>query len=263
MIRVLVLIAAVGFLLSVVTISAAIAIAGPEAMARGAWTWNFGPGGRWEHRRGWADEAGPQTVREIPWTGGGRLIVDIPAEIAYTQSEGPAKLTLSGSKGAVEAVVLEDGRLRFAPGRHRWGRVRVVMTAPNVERFDVRGDSDLRIEGYRRKALTLDLSGDSEVAARGETTSVALDISGSAKADLGQLKTEAAEIGISGSGEAMIAPTESARIEISGSGDVTLLTRPRRLDTEVSGSGRIHQAQEGEPAPSPSATPPAKPPART
>ena len=55
---------------------------------------------------------------------------------------------------------------------------------------------------------------------------------------------------IDGSGEATLAPTGAANINISGSGDVTLLTRPAKLESTVSGSGSIRQKDTSGPSPS-------------
>ena len=59
--------------------------------------------------------------------------------------------------------------------------------------------------------------------------------------DLSELKAARADIDISGAGSATVGPTDSARVQISGMGDVNLLTRPKQLETHVSGAGRIRQ----------------------
>ncbi len=260
MIRVLVMIAVSGFVLSVATLSTAIAIGGPEALSHAAW--KFGPGHHWAigeerwDRDSSHGEAGPQSSRELAWTGGDTLEVEVPAEIRYTQAPGPAKLTISGSKRAVDDVEVRNGRIDYQHGHGRhWARLVITMTAPDISRFGLQGSSSLAIEGYRQPRLRLDLSGNAEVTAKGEADVVELDISGSAEADLGQLKTKGADVAISGSGDATVAPTEWAKVDISGAGDVTLTTRPTKLETDISGSGSLHQ-QDGEAAsPSPSQSP--------
>ena len=272
MIRVLVMIAVTGFLVSVVTLSTAVAIGGPEIFTDSVWNRWVGSDGHWgwssdDHgsRRwgyGWSHDAGPDGTREVAWTGGDTLDIDLPADVTYTQAPGPGKLTISGPQREVENVEVQDGHVSFRRHGRHWGDLTIVMTAPGVTRFDLSGSGKLDIEGYRQDKLSLDISGDSEVSAKGEAKSLALSISGSGSSDLSDLKVADANVEVDGSGDATLAPTGAAIIDISGSGDVTLLGRPAKLESNVSGSGSIHQKDSaqasGSPPPSP-APPPAKP----
>jgi len=247
---VLVMIAVAGFLVSLVTLSVAVGIAGPQAIANGAWEWTPGGWGvNWnDHRRhhGWrnyGEDEGPQTSREIAWSGGESLAFDLPADVQYTQAPGPAKLTVSGPSGAVNDVELEDGRIEY--GREHDAHLTITVTAPAVTRFEMQGSGDLTIANYRQDRLDLDLEGSGGVKASGEAKAVRLNISGSADADVGAVKASSAVVDVEGSGDATVAPTDSADVTISGSGDVTLLTRPARLQSSVSGSGRVLQRDGG------------------
>jgi putative autotransporter adhesin-like protein len=269
MIRVLVMIAVTGFLVSVVTLSTAIAIGGPEIITRGAWN-GWGPdawGSGWSSNgHGWHfnynddDDRGAQGSREMAWTGGDTLDVDVPADITYTQAPGAAKLTVTGPQRALDNLVLEDGHLRFTHGRYRRSDLVIVMTAPAVTHFDLGGSGRLAIAGYKQDKLSINVSGDAEVSAKGETKAVELSIAGSGDTDLSDLKVSDANVDIEGSGQATLAPTGVANVNISGSGDVTLLSRPAKLESNVSGSGSIHQ-KDGSAA-SDAPTPPASSKAR-
>lgn len=268
MIRVLVMIAVTGFLLSVVTLSTAVAIGGPDLLSRGAWNWgrwstdgDFSLNGHhWNHDGDWA-ASGPQTSREIAWTGGDTLDIDIPADVQFSQAPGPGKLTISGPKSLVDAVELDGGRLTFRNHSHlRSGDLTIVMTAPAVTRFEIEGSGKLDIAGYRQDKLNVEVSGDGDVTVAGEAKAVSLNISGSGSADLGAVKAQDADVEIDGSGDATLAPTQSAKIDVSGSGDVTLLTRPPRLESNISGSGTVDQRDQSSapsisPSPSPSPSP--------
>jgi hypothetical protein len=257
MMRVLVIIAVTGFLVSVVCLCAAVGIAGPEAIARGGWEWNFDhyfDGWENHHRHHWdRDDSGPQTTREIAWTGGDSLDVDLPAEVKYTQGPGPAKLTVTGPRDAVADVEIEDGQIRFRHDHDDDENLTIVMTAPSVSHFAMSGSGNLAIMNYKQDKLTLDLSGDADVTAKGEAGAVDLSISGSGDADLGEVKAQSATVNIEGSGGARLAPTDAAKIEISGSGGVTLLTNPPKLESNISGSGSVRQ---GEPSTASSSAPP-------
>ena len=97
--------------------STAIAIGGPEIITDIArdghfgWTWNDG---EWEGPHDWARNRGAQGTREIAWTGGDTLDVDVPAEISYSQAPGPGPLTISGPQRALDNLEISDGHLRTA-----------------------------------------------------------------------------------------------------------------------------------------------------
>jgi hypothetical protein len=246
MIRVLAIVAVTGFLMSVVCISAAIAIGGPD-IAHGAWTWrnhggSFGP---WRSRRA---AEGPGVRREFAWNGD-RLEVDAPAEIDYVQAPGAARLVIRGPAWALDRVRVDQGRISLAQAGHwagHWAPLKITLTAPKVTRFELNGANRLKITGYKQDQLILSANGNAEIEAEGEVTTVTLSVSGAGEADLAALKMAGADIEISGAGAATLGPTEWARVDISGMGAVDLLTRPKRLETNISGAGRIHQPSQDD-----------------
>lgn len=244
MIRVLAMVAVAGFLVSAVTLSIAVGIAGPGAILHhNAWTWGS-HGWGWRHGRHFHEDRddGPQTTREIAWSGGSSLDISVPADVEYTQTDGPAKVVVTGAAHAVEDVVVEDGHIRYADDdSNDFRRLKIVVTAPSVTDFNFSGSETASIAGYRQDRLSVSVSGYAEVKAAGEARETEIDISGAGHADLGALKTKAAKVEISGSGDASIAPTESADVEISGLGSATLLTNPPRLHTNITGAGQIHR----------------------
>lgn len=270
MIRVLLMIAVAGFVLSVGTLSAAVAIGGPEALAHGGWNL---AGRHWDSDR-WHDDydgddgdgpvaSGPTTTRTLDWSGDDRLDIDLPADVRYVQTAGAGSVEVTGPERLVNRVIVRDDSIRYRSGRHRHYRrhpkLTIVVRAPDVSSFDISGRSTLAIEGFRQARLNLDVSGDAEVTGVGEADEVRLDVSGSGDVDLGQLRSKGASVDISGAADARLAPTEWARLEISGAGDVSLVTRPPRLETDISGAGRVRQGEDATPSPSPS-PPPTPPP---
>jgi hypothetical protein len=268
MIRVLVMIAVAGFLVSVVSLSAAVAIGGPDFFTDSVWE-HWADNGHWGwDSDDWADrhgrhgrDGGPETTRDVAWTGGDTLSIDVPADVRYTQAPGPGKITISGPEREVADVEVEDGHIRFMRhGHHHWGDLTLVVTAPAVTHFDLASDGTLSIDGYKQEKLNLDVAGSAKVTAKGEAKAVELSIAGSGVADLSDLKVADADITVDGSGETTLAPTGAVNVDIAGSGDVTLLNHPSKLETNVSGSGSIHQ-KDGIAPPSPPEPPaPPKPP---
>jgi hypothetical protein len=259
MIRVLAMITVAGMILSVACLSIAISLAGPELVSRGGWSL-IGPHTHWEwhsHHRGHSQFSdGPEASRDLAWTGGDTLDIAVPGEARFTQAAGPAKLVVRGSEEAIRHLRVENGRVEFdAPGLNA-DDVVIELTAPNVTKFVVSGDGRLAIRDYRQDTLAVRISGDGQVTADGAAKSATVDISGAGDADLGALALDGAEVVISGSGEAKVAPKTWAKLNISGSGNVELKSHPRRLESQVSGSGHIEQSDEAEePAAEPSPAP--------
>lgn len=195
----------------------------------------------------------PETTRTVAWAGGGTLTLDLPSDVTFIQGE-TANVVITGPQAAVDRVVIEGGRISMRDGSDRsvvrwngngiegWSdseRLRIVVTAPAVDRFEIDGSSDLRIQDYDRPTLAIDISGSGDVTASGRTGALALEIDGSGDADLSRLSTTDAVVDIAGSGDARVAPTGRADISISGSGDVDVTTRPATLNQNISGSGDV------------------------
>ena len=248
MIKSLFIIAGASFVLAAVCFAGAAALGGGDWMnhhwARNYWVnWEDGRfghshngwGGRWDR------DNSPSASRDITWSGADGLDLELPADVTFTQAAGPAKLTVTGPSDVINHVVLSGSHLRFDEDDWwgRGGRVTVALSAPNVHRFSINGDGSLTIANFDQDELDVDVSGHGEVTAKGKARASRLDISGDGDVDLGGLATDSADADISGSGRASIAPASAADLRISGSGEIDLLTRPAKVTSDVSGSGRI------------------------
>lgn len=247
MIRVLVMIAVAGFLAGVVALAGAAALGGPELASRN-WNWfvdwhDHDDRPRKHRDREWRDErptdGAGEITRELAWDGSTKVEFGIPAAVEFTQAPGPGKVTIYGPKAVVDRVRLVDGRFSLDQPSLDHARLRVVMSAPAVTRFEVGGDDRLEIRGYKQDQLAIVASGSSEVVASGQARDVDVELSGSGEADLTALATDNADADISGSAEVTLGPKESASIEVSGSATARLLTRPKHLKTDVAGAGSV------------------------
>ncbi len=258
MIRTLFIIAAAGLVLAAASLGGAFALGGRD-LARHGWEWTFrDPDGdtvTFERDDG---ARRPEVTRTLAWTGGQSLTIDLSANVEYVQGDTPG-VAVTGPADLVERVRLDGSRLswiedtdgpeheRVVFGRHEGGRgiwvhsdqVRIVVTAPNINSFDLEGSSGLKLTNYDQDTLELDISGSGEITAYGKARALELDISGSGEADLTGLTLADANVAIAGSGDAVLTPTGDVRVTISGSGDVDLLTRPANLRQDVSGSGDV------------------------
>lgn len=249
MIRVLVIIAAAGAVISAMAFTGAVALGGTEPLRNG---WliadildGMGDGHDSDLDHRWRDA--PVARREMDWTGTDTLQVDLTAHVTYVQ--GPERtIVITGPEPLVNMVMVEGGRLReheHSPGDlgralRRGGKpIRVVITAPDVSRFLLNGSPDLDIRGYDKPSMTIRIAGGADVSASGRADRLDLDIAGSGDADLDGLSLTDAAVAIAGSGDATLGPVGSARVSIAGSGDVTLTRQPASLSSDVSGSGDI------------------------
>ncbi|MGA0544766.1 GIN domain-containing protein [Brevundimonas sp. VNH65] len=260
MIRTLFIIAGAAFVLALASAAGALALGGRD-LARHGWNWTFhdGDGDSVSFIRTDGRDAGPEASRTLAWSGGERLILDLPYDVEYVQGS-TSGISVTGPSDRVDLIRLEGDRLtadrpagptheRVYFGRHRDGRgvwvdgddLRIVVTAPSVARFVLNGSSDLRIRDYDRPELAIEINGSGDVRADGRTQRLTLTGSGSGDAELQALDAEQVMATLDGSGGARIAPRASADLTLSGSGDIELTTRPGSLRQSVTGSGEVHQ----------------------
>ena len=258
MTRVLVIIAVAGFVLATVCFAGAAALGGRE-LARQGWFLPWAHDGEWDwdgdappgfRDRRSIDWNGPTKTRDIAWTGDDEVEIALPADVVFTQ--GPvAKLTVTGPAGAVDRVMLDDGRIGFehGPRRHPWswgrrvgyapkeGRLQIALTAPDVRAFTLSGSPNLKIVGFDRDSLDIDLNGGGEVTGQGRVRRLDVEVHGSGNANLSDLAAEEASVDMMGSGRASITSQASAEVAIHGSGDVIGAGRAKKVEIEIFGSG--------------------------
>lgn len=249
MIRTLLIITGAGLVLCVAALSGAAAIGGND-LARHGWTWTFHDDDENHTVHFERGDDGPSVTRNLAWTGGDKLTVEIPGDVTYVQGDTPS-VVVTGQKSMVDRVNIVDGRLTWDRADDRndqvvfgWNihdRLRVVVTAPSVKSFDLESSADLTIRGYDQPTFELNVSGSGDVYATGETRTATVDTSASGDSDLSGLRMVDANVDTSGSGDVSVGPTGAAKIDISGSGDVDLTRRPANLTQSVSGSGDIDQ----------------------
>lgn len=260
MIRTLLIIAGAALVLAIASLGGAAALGGADLRKNG-WSWTIWDDGqdhiRWKRERGGPQDLGPDTSRTMAWSGGDRLDVELPVNVEYRQGAA-ANVIVTGPKALIDQIVVENGRVGWANGEQdgervtvTWSkdgframtaldRVKVVVTAPNVSRFNLDGSGDLDIRDYDQESLAIDIQGSGDVFAEGRARALSLDISGSGEADLANLQAADADVDVTGSGEARVSATGVANVSIAGSGDIDLVTRPTTLRQSVTGSGDIN-----------------------
>lgn len=243
MIRSLFIIAAAGLVLTIVCLGGAAALGGRE-VARDGWRIS---GDGWSLVQGdfhWDSSEETLVSREIVWEGGDALTFDLSARVIYAQGDEPS-ITVSGPEEIVDRITFEDGRFDLendGARRGRHTRPRITVVAPAVTRFVLNGSQQLEIRDYDQPVLDIALSGSGDVEGYGRADRLNVRVDGSGDVDLAGLRVSEAAIEINGSGDVEAAPAQAADVVIRGSGDVSFATRPVRVTSEISGSGRVRRA---------------------
>jgi hypothetical protein len=186
------------------------------------------------------DGEGPQTSRTIPWPGGDLLEVSLGADVRYVQGPNTGLVAI-GRKTTVDNLEVINGEVRFIKPMNNRGDLEIVLTAPDVTRFKLRGSHNLIVDFYDHDTMDVSLAGSGDVDLNGKARSLNLSIAGSGDVDAANLVLTDATVSIAGSGDATIGPTQSADISIAGSGDVELTSHPVTVKSRVAGSGSITQ----------------------
>jgi hypothetical protein len=178
------------------------------------------------------------TERRLAWSGDS---IDIALPATVRSGEGP-DIVVRGPAEVIGHVEQRGGRLMLNCRWHASSRdIEIILPAKPMQRVAISGSGKVVLEKVNQPELRLVISGSGSVAAQGTVDRLSLVISGAGKARLGELSTKQLTVEVSGSGNVEAAPTDEADIRISGSGKVNLLTRPARLNSKISGSGRITQ----------------------
>lgn len=117
--------------------------------------------------------------------------------------------------------------------------IKVAVTVPNLEGFEIVGSGDASIQGVKGKAFACGISGSGDIKANGNADKLDATISGSGDMDLSHLRARDASASISGSGDIQVNVTGSLSGVVSGSGSIRYSGNPKNVSRVVSGSGEI------------------------
>ena len=182
------------------------------------------------------DPDGAAVTRELPWDGSESLTLEVPANVRFVQSDGPARVVVTGPKRSVDGFTARGGVL--SDDRWHTGKpIEVVVHAPRITHFSLKGSDQLVVEDYDQSQLVVETTGRAEVRAAGRVGHLKLQLQGFGWVDMSGLKASEADVSVAGSRHALVAASERARI--SGNGSVVLVTRPKAVDLDLGESGRV------------------------
>ena len=189
----------------------------------------------------------------------------IEVEVRFGSSE---SVRLEGDEAAIREIetVVESGTLkirykkRSRSGGHNWGKVIAYVTAKRLDALTQSGSGKIAVTGaISGKELNIALSGsgritfesDAEVCnasisgsgrivSNGRATESNISISGSGRFDGAELRSQSANLNISGSGNISLHVDKHLAAAISGSGNVSY-TGNAETNVRTSGSGRVRK----------------------
>ena len=94
------------------------------------------------------------------------------------------------------------------------------------------------LRGIACKSLTLSISGSGNAAMSGTADKVTARISGAGDIDAAGLQSKAADVQVSGAGNASVWATDELKVRVSGAGDVKYKGSPK-IEQKVSGAGKV------------------------
>src|ERR1044071_17120 len=186
------------------------------------------------------------TSRELEWDGSDHFSLGVPGRASYTPG-GDNKVHASGDPQLLAHLRVREGRLELDCRNWRGNSDALTVTLPGQEfkRFGIAGSGNLVLSKLDQMAVRLNIAGSGSIQADGQGERAEIHIAGSGDADLSNVKANVATVHIAGSGNTDIAPSDEADIHIAGSGDVNLHSNPKKLETHIAGSGRIHNIGSG------------------
>lgn len=209
------------------------------------------------------DADGPMDTQEFPVDQFTGVQLEVPA-IVTIEKGSTYSVTVTANEEVQERLQIQrksNNRLEIKlPGcvRHM-DDIRIHLVTPEfdyvsisgsgsvttLDTFDVQ-DVDLRISGsgditYWAHAASIEskISGSGDILIEGETNRQEVRISGSGSYFGFPLRSNEADIHISGSGKTEVAVADKLEVDISGSGDVFYKGDPEIIDVNISGSGNV------------------------
>jgi hypothetical protein len=242
MVHKLAIVAVIGLTGSAVCMGAAAAIGGNQ-FGDGMDFSMFGDRPRCE-----AIQGATATSRTLDWDGSDHVGLSVGGHAHYTPGT-DGKVHVTGDPQMLAHLRVRDGNIEMDcnNGWHNYSNSNLDITLPGQEfkKFGIAGSGSLVLQKLDQNRLKVSIAGSGSIKADGKVQNAEIHIAGSGDADLGQVASQIAEVHIAGSGNTDIAPTEEADIHIAGSGDVNMHSNPKKLETHIAGSGRIHNISSG------------------
>lgn len=189
-------------------------------------------------------DGGAITSRDMDWDGSDHVSLAVPGHTTYTPGT-DGRLHVTGDAKLVSHVRVRDGKVELDCRWHGSDNLTVTLPGREFKKFGLAGSGNLALQKLDQDRVKLAIAGSGSIKADGKVQNTEVSIAGSGDINVAEVNAAVVKVRIAGSGNTDIAPTEEADIHIAGSGDVNLHTNPKKLETHIAGSGRIHNVGAG------------------
>lgn len=190
-------------------------------------------------------ESASATSRELEWDDSDRVSLSVGGHATYKPGT-DNKVHASGDPQALAHLRIRDGKIEMdCNGGHLSRDLEITLPGRDFKKFSIAGSGNLVLQNLNQERMKLSIAGSGNIKADGKVEHAEIHIAGSGDVDTAHVDSRVTEVHIAGSGNTDIAPTEEADIHVAGSGDVNLHTNPKKLETHIAGSGRIHNVGAG------------------
>lgn len=236
MVHKLAMVALAGITISAICLGAGGALEGRD-MSRG-----FDVGALFDNDRPRCENGGGYPInRTLDWDGSDSVRLSLPGRAVYTPGSDD-QLHVSGNPLLVPHIRVREGKVELDCRMGFNGAHDLTVTLPGriFKKFTIAGSGNLELQNLNQDRLELEIRGSGSIKADGKIQNADASIRGSGDINIARVNAAVVKVEIRGSGNTDIAPTEEADISIRGSGDVNLHSNPKKLETHIRGSGRIH-----------------------
>ncbi len=120
------------------------------------------------------------------------------------------------------------------------GRIKVRVSAPNIEDLDLSGASNVSLSGLANDSMKVHSSGASKIKLAGETREFEIKLSGASKVEATDLKSVNVRVDSSGASHAKVFVTGDLNVDLSGASKVTYFGNPQNISKDLSGASSVN-----------------------
>jgi hypothetical protein len=126
-------------------------------------------------------------------------------------------------------------------------RLEMRITLPTLNALALNGAGNIGITGVHGQALSIALQGAGNLVASGETAALNARLNGAGNLDLARLVAGDATLAVNGAGNLTAHVTGSLLAEVNGVGSISYSGKPRQVESNINGVGRIVAAPAAGP----------------